>query len=129
MKKIAQEVKFAIRQMIDNRLKKMEDGEASHQDDLLGILLESNSKEIKQFGNQKVGMSIDEVIEECKLFYFAGQETTSSLLSWTMILLSQHQDWQARAREEVLQELGNHKPDFNTLNRLKIVSFLFKLTF
>ncbi|GKV04192.1 hypothetical protein SLEP1_g16386 [Rubroshorea leprosula] len=69
-------------------------------------------------------MSMDDVIEECKLFYFAGQETTSNTLSWTMVLLAQHQNWQSRAREEVLSIFGNNKPDFDSLNRLKVVTII-----
>ncbi|KAJ0637739.1 putative secologanin synthase [Helianthus annuus] len=114
IKKIDKHVKGSIRGIINKRLKAMESGQPS-QDDLLGILLESNQKEVQQ-------MSIEDVIEECKLFYFAGQETTSNLLVWSMILLSQHQCWQEQARDEVFRVFGRDKPDIDGLSRLKTVS-------
>ncbi|KAL4575515.1 hypothetical protein LXL04_022361 [Taraxacum kok-saghyz] len=124
MKEIHREVQVSIKIIIDKRVAAMKAGETS-KDDLLGILLDSNYKEIEQKGNSNFGLSIEEVIEECKLFYFAGQETTGNMLVWTMILLGQHIDWQNRAREEVLHVFGNKKPDIDGLSHLKIITMIF----
>ncbi|XP_020105932.1 cytochrome P450 72A15-like [Ananas comosus] len=124
MKEIDGEIRSLLRGIIGKREKAIKVGEATN-DDLLGLMLESNMRYFEENANSNLKMSTDEVIEECKLFYFAGQETTSVLLTWTMVALSMHPEWQARAREEVLQVFGNGRPDFEGLSRLKIVTMIF----
>ncbi|XP_019072585.2 cytochrome P450 72A397 [Vitis vinifera] len=125
MRQISSEVNALLKGIIEKREKAMKAGETAN-DDLLGLLMESNYREMQENDERKnVGMSIKDVIEECKLFYLAGQETTSVLLLWTMVLLSKHSNWQACAREEVLRVFGNKKPDGDDLNHLKIVTMIF----
>lgn len=88
--------------------------------DLLGLMLETCMDGGKE--NDKNELSIDEIIHECKTFFFAGHETTSHLLTWTMFLLSTNQDWQEKLREEVLNVCGMEVPNSDMLSKLKSVS-------
>ncbi|KAJ4726549.1 Cytochrome P450 [Melia azedarach] len=112
------EMQTLIKVIINKREEELKVGKDCN-NDLLDLLLESNHRAIQQ---KEDGMSLQEVIEECKLFYIAGQETTASLLASTMVLLSMHPHWQERAREEVFRVLGNKVPKFDDLNQLKIVT-------
>lgn len=87
--------------------------------DLLGLMLEACAPE---HGESPL-LSMDEIIDECKTFFFAGHDTTSHLLTWTMFLLSTHPEWQEKLREEVLRECGAHEaPNGDMINRLKLVN-------
>ena len=124
MKEISKEISTLILGVMNEKEKSMKAGEAI-QTDLLSILIESNLNEIKEHGNNKgMGLSIQDVIDECKLFYITGQETTATLLIWTMVMLSSYSEWQERARKEVFEIFGNKKPDYDGLSRLKVVSVI-----
>lgn len=124
MKAISKEIRSSILSIVNKRVNAIQAGESGG-DDLLGVLVKSNLREIQEHGSKKSGMSFQEVIEECRLFYIAGQETTATLLVWTLILLSKHSDWQARARDEVHQTFGENKPNYEGLNHLKVMTMIF----
>lgn len=87
-------------------------------DDFLGLLLKAHHD-----ANVDQRITIDELIDECKTFYFAGQDTTASLLNWTILLLAIHTDWQEQARKEVLQIFGKqNRPNHDSISKLKTVS-------
>ncbi|KAG6407096.1 hypothetical protein SASPL_130078 [Salvia splendens] len=122
LKQLTEEIESIFQSIISKRMEE-EAGKSEEEGDLLGILLESNAKEMQEHGT-KSGLNMKDVMEECKNFFFAGQDTSAALLSWTMILLSKNQDWQTRARDEVLQAFGMRKPDYQELNHLKILGMI-----
>ncbi|XP_030530565.1 cytokinin hydroxylase-like [Rhodamnia argentea] len=78
---------------------------ANNRKDLLGLLLEGNS------GNGRTGKSLTtrELVDECKTFFFGGHETTALALSWTLLLLAIHPEWQDQLRDEIKQVVGDNK--------------------
>lgn len=99
----------------------------TNDEDLLGLLLHSNNEnslESTASNKNNMHMTMEEIIEECKQFYQAGHETTSSLLTWTMIVLAMHTNWQEKAREEVLGVCGRQQPNAEMISQLKIVTMI-----
>ncbi|KAK1402744.1 11-oxo-beta-amyrin 30-oxidase [Heracleum sosnowskyi] len=109
-----------LSRIIKKREKMLKMGEKVNTDDLLSILLDATKNDI----HEGSGLSMEEVIDECKLFYSAGADSTARLLVWTVVCLSKHSDWQSRAREEVLQVMGNKDIDCEKLNQLKIITMI-----
>ncbi|KAI5076562.1 hypothetical protein GOP47_0008627 [Adiantum capillus-veneris] len=96
--------------------------------DLLGLMLAANRGELQ--GNQRsFTMGLDELIDECKTFFFAGHETTATLLTFMFLLLAAHQEWQECLREEVFEACGKTQlPTVESLNQLKLVGMVINET-
>nr|CAB3477695.1 unnamed protein product [Digitaria exilis] len=123
IKENAREVEALLRGIVGKRERAMKEGRANNED-LLGLLMESNIAETKQAGTSKPIMTMEDIIGELKLFYFAGMDTTAVLLTWTMVVLSVHPEWQDSAREEVLRVFGKNQPDLDGIHHLKIVTMI-----
>ncbi|KAF8720917.1 hypothetical protein HU200_023319 [Digitaria exilis] len=101
--------------------------EAKCGDDLLGLLLEAWTPQRRGSGGAGETLTADEVIDECKTFFAAGQETTATLLIWAMFLLAVHPEWQHKVREEILREFpgdadsGEAAPTADVLAQLKLL--------
>ena len=131
--KLNRNINRILTKLIEDRLHsaaKMGHGADSYGTDLLGLMMASNQGEMK--GNQKnlSRMGIPDIIGECKTFFFAGHETTSTLLTWAFLLLGTHTEWQDRARDEVVSLCGKNTmdsvPTIEAVNQMKIVSQSFK---
>ncbi|GKB65157.1 cytochrome P450 CYP749A22-like protein [Tanacetum coccineum] len=87
--------------------------------DFLGTLLETSrdKDELKR-------ITLDDMVDECKTFYFAGHETTTSFLGWTILLLATHQEWQEKARKEVFDVFAKANPNQDSITRLKIMNMI-----
>ena len=107
----------AILEIIRKREEKVMTGEGnSIGGDFLQLLVEAHHD-----ANASLKISIEDLVDECKTFYLAGQETTSTLLGWTIFLLAIHTDWQEEARMEVLNLFGQQNPNPDGITKLKTV--------
>ncbi|CAN1291380.1 Cytochrome P450 CYP749A22 [Linum perenne] len=93
-------------------------------DDIEADKLEQGIRASHNESDESKRVSVDDVVDECKTFYLAGQETTNTLLSWVILLLSIHSDWQEKARAEVLSQFGCRAPDADGIARLKTLNMI-----
>ncbi|CAN6231253.1 unnamed protein product [Urochloa humidicola] len=112
-------VRDMVMPIINDRLAAAKEG-GGYGADLLGLMLEANAA-----GN---GMSMDEIIDECKTFFFAGHDSTAQLITWATFLLGTHPEWQQRLREEVVREFGGAGMPLHlqgdVLSKLKLVTMV-----
>ena len=98
----------------------------SYGQDLLGLMILAADEDYSSVKSSGMNATFDmqALIDECRTFYFAGHETTAQLLTWTLMLLSTHIEWQDRARAEVVEVCGDLPLDADAIGKLKIVRLL-----
>ncbi|XP_057509091.1 cytochrome P450 CYP749A22-like isoform X2 [Actinidia eriantha] len=118
-KQLEQRIRDSIIRMMNKREKAMTKVSNLGRSDLLGLLVEANNNT-----DENSRITEEDVVDECKTFYIAGHETTTTLLSWTVLLLAIHTDWQDKAREEVLELFGQKHPNAEGIGRMKMMNMI-----
>ncbi|KAK9003503.1 hypothetical protein V6N11_061062 [Hibiscus sabdariffa] len=122
--KLAKEIQDCVMKIVKKREDRVVNGEAdSFGNDFLGLLVHAYHD-----SDNKKKLSLEDLVDECKTFYLAGQETVNSLLGWTVLLLAIHGDWQERARSEVIQIFGNQNPHLEGIAKLKTMTMIINET-
>lgn len=122
MKSLKMEVDRLLMDIIQSRKDGVEIGRSSsYGNDLLGILL--NQMENKRGDKFKLNLQL--IMDECKTFFFAGHETTSLLLTWTVMLLATNPSWQDKVRAELKEVCSGGVPSVDQLSKLTVVSPIF----
>jgi cytochrome P450 len=93
--------------------KRRQDGPSDGPVDLLQMLLEARDEE-----GDGGGLSDREIRDQLLTLYVAGHETTSNALTWTLYLLSQAPEVEARLHQELEEVLGGRPPTFEDFERL-----------
>ncbi|KDP22269.1 hypothetical protein JCGZ_26100 [Jatropha curcas] len=112
-KSLGKEIDDLLLSIIRDRKKSKNGGKL--QKDLLGFLLGENHED----GQLGKTLTTRELVDECKTFFFGGYETTALALSWSLLLLAMHPQWQNRLRDEIKQIIGDKEIDFSMLAGLK----------
>ncbi|KAL8522329.1 hypothetical protein ACS0TY_012466 [Phlomoides rotata] len=117
--KLDKEIRKSLLKLIDRRRKsKTQVVSGESPTDLLELMINAADE-------SEVGMTENDIVEECKTIFFAGTHTTSSLMTWTTVLLAMHPQWQEQARDEVLRVCGARDlPSKDDIANLKLLGMI-----
>lgn len=128
--KLDYEIKKTLVNLIDRR---KEDSDKELQEhglkDLIGLMIQANKRTESMNLSRPSDVTVHDIAEECKSFFFAGGHTTSNLLTWTTVLLAMHPQWQVQAREEVLKVCRSRDiPSKDDIVKLKTLNMILNET-
>ncbi|KAF8378684.1 hypothetical protein HHK36_030033 [Tetracentron sinense] len=121
IKSLKMEVERLLMEIIQCRKDSAEIGRStSYGNDLLGMLLAETQKK----KTKGLSFNLQMLMDECKTLFFAGLETTSLLLTWTVMLLATNPSWQDKVRAEVLQVCNGRTPSADQLSKLTLLNLV-----
>ncbi|XP_017633854.1 cytochrome P450 CYP749A22-like [Gossypium arboreum] len=122
--KLAKGIQDCVMKIVKKREDQVVNGEAdSFGNDFFGLLVNAYHDL-----DEKNRLSLEDLVDECKTFYIAGQETVNSLLAWIVLHLAIHGDWQEKTRREVIDIFGNQNPHLEGITKLKTMAMVINET-
>ncbi|URE09397.1 Cytochrome P450 [Musa troglodytarum] len=118
--RLEKEIRRSLIRLIGRRKERAgeEKPDGGNPKDLLDVMINASTMAAPRTST----ITVRDIVEECKTFFFAGKQTTSNLLTWATVLLAMHPEWQERARDEVLRVCGaGDVPSRDHLLKLKTV--------
>ncbi|KAH7537712.1 hypothetical protein FEM48_Zijuj03G0122100 [Ziziphus jujuba var. spinosa] len=110
----------AVKERREQEISDTSSSSSSSGKDLLQLILEGaiNDHTLGEHSSKQF------IVDNCKNIYFAGYESTAIAISWCLMLLALHPEWQARIRSEFSQICPDGVPDANSLPQLKAVTMV-----
>ena len=113
-------LKIAKKRTMSEAITEQRAGKCNKKLDLLDVLLTTRDED----GN---GLTDLEIREETDTFLFAGHDTTSSGISWTLYCLAKYPEHQDKVREEVREVLMEREwLEYEDLKKLKYTTWCIK---
>ncbi|KAL6132017.1 hypothetical protein ACLB2K_070388 [Fragaria x ananassa] len=124
-RRLGEEINQLFSPIISAREEMIRSGSSPPQRDLLGILLNQSDQQ----GSFRKTMTTQQLVDQCKTFFFSGHETSALSIVWTMLLLATNPQWQNELREEIREVVGDEEIDFDMLAGLKKMGWVMNEVF
>jgi cytochrome P450 len=113
-------LRSTLQDIITRRRKEQAEGSKQKHNDLLEYFLEAHDED----SGQK--FSDYDLLDELLTMMFAGYDTTSLMLSFTLYLLNMNRDCEALLHKEAVEVLGDRLPGFDDIAKLKYTQCVLK---
>ena len=114
MRRSERELRGAVAQLVEKRRRMGSEG----RDDLLARLMKARHPETDE------PMSDAQIVDNLLTFFLAGHETTAKALAWTLYIVSEAPQWEARMLAEIDEIVGKgpiearHIPELKTVEQV-----------
>ena len=112
-----------VHRIIADHRSRAQAGNTADSGDLLSMLMASRDEE--SGASEKTGMTDEQLRDEIITTFLAGYETVANALTWTLLLLAQNPEAEARFHAELNHVLGGRTATMDDLPQLRYTEMVF----